>query len=222
MLVSARDIGGVVASPGGVETPTGSRASPGSVSSEDWKYMRAALEEKKRVEALQSAKRLRLQEVEALRSGFSDTSSDDGDAEQELAVVGAGRNSMLFRYRSKEVREMSKNDIFKGVVKDLAAELMYVEGLRSEDPAAVKRHYDELVLHLPMMIKRHSLTAVQMANPGAAYVSVLENFLARHASWKGSDGGKARRRVKFPRESEKGASRSRKRSDIGLGLRCAG
>ena len=46
--------------------------------------MRAALEEKKRVEALQSAKRLRLQEVEALRSGFSDTSSDDGDAEQEV------------------------------------------------------------------------------------------------------------------------------------------
>ena len=210
MLVAGRAIGGTGMLPadGGIlvlPTP-GTDGRPAGVSSEDWEYMQNAIIGKRAAEAVRLEKFRKLAEAAALREGFSDTSSDDVSKADEVGVVGVGRNAMLFRYRSKETSGLSKREIFKGVSADIAAELVYVEKLKFADPIAVKAHYDELIVHLPMMIKRHSLSAVQLANPRSAFVKTLETFLARHSSWKSSGSVRIKRRVN---KTESGKKRGR-------------
>ena len=117
------------------------------------------------------------QEVQTLP--YSDSSDGDGE-DTPIQVVGVGQNSMLFRYRTKSAKELSKRAVFNGVSKDLATELMYVEEVKSRDPVVVKQHYRGIAACLPLMLKASSISAADLAQPGKVYVRALETFLHKH------------------------------------------
>ena len=149
---------------------------PASFSVTDWDFMREALAKRN------SLGRENPVDMTATdQEGFSD-SSDGDETDADAPVVGVGRNSMLYRYRNKEVGSLPTRDVFDGVTKDLAAELVYVEQVRSEDPTRVRRHYAEILNHLPMMLKRSSLRATERSRPGKLYVGAMESFLHKHRS----------------------------------------
>ena len=197
---AASGVGGVVVDDGAEDsagTDGGARNKPGGISEGDWAFMQSALAERQEGQAL----------------SYSDSSEGDSE-ETPIQVIGVGQNSMLFRYRTKATRELSKRAVFDGVSKDLAMELLYVEEVKSTDPAVVRQHYQEIAACLPLMLKKSSISAADLAQPGKIYVRALEKFLQKHRSWKQLVVSKHSRKRARVKEKEEGSSGSDVRKPV--------
>ena len=177
MLVAAKAMGGVTSA----RPLTPADATSETISASDWKIMKAALAKSRR----EHTSRI---ELFSDSSEFSSSSedSDQGVSLKAIAVKKAGELSFLYRYRTKGTGDLSKAEVFEGVSKDLADELVFANGIEGMSGKQVRARYESIARFLPSMVKRRSLPASVLSAPSVFYVDALESFLAKHKGWKAS------------------------------------
>jgi hypothetical protein len=114
--------------------------------------------------------------------GFSDSS--EGDEPEISEIRGVGESSILFRYRMKQLGGATKFVVLSDMSKELARHYAFMAKIGDMAPAAVIAVQRSLLRCLPVMLKVHTLTAVQKADAWITYESALESFLRKHKSWK--------------------------------------
>jgi hypothetical protein len=171
MLTAARAMGVAVSqhAPGeAAANQSGEGASPYSkpvsISVSDWAVMQKALKVSQEVV-------------------FS-SSSEDSDEPSAVAVKKAGEVSFLYRYRIKDVVGLSKAEIFDGVSKDLAEELLFSNGMKHISVSQAREREASIAKCLPVMVKKVHLHASVLSSPSDFYVKSLEAFLTKHKGWR--------------------------------------
>ena len=101
-----------------------------------------------------------------------------------MAVKKAGEVSFLYHYRNKDVDGLSKAEIFDGVSKDLAEELMFSNGMKQITSSQARDRADSIAKCLPAMVKRVHLHVAVLSSPSVFYVKTLEAFLTKHKGWR--------------------------------------
>jgi hypothetical protein len=140
------------------------------------------------------------------------SSSEDSDEPSAVAVKKAGEVSFLYRYRIKDVGGLSKAEIFDGVSKDLAEELLFSNGMKHISSSQAREREDSIAKCLPIMVKTVHLPASVLSSPSDFYVKSLEAFLTKHKGWRAQKESPCRRRDSSVSKAKKQRRRSSKRS----------